>query len=291
MRIAVIGADGQLGVDVCQEFEQNGDEVHRLGHPQLEITSSESAQDVLSKIEPDVIVNTAAFHHVEQCEQYPAKAFAINAAGVRNVATTASRLGAIIFHVSTDYVFDGAKGTPYVEEDRPQPLNVYGNSKLAGEYFVASTTPRYFVLRTAALYGRNPCRAKGGLNFVELMRKLGREGKEIKVVDNEFVTPTATLELARQMVKLSRSDAFGLYHATAEGNCSWYEFAREIFSLTGKEARLRIAAPGDFPAKVRRPEYSVLENAALKVIGMNTFRNWKDGLKEYLITSDREVLT
>jgi len=291
MRIAVTGADGQLGMDVCQEFEQNGDEVHRLGHQQVEIALSESVQDVLSKIGPDVVVNTAAFHQVEQCELDPTKAFAINAFGTRNVATTAARLGAIIIHVSTDYVFDGCKGTPYVEKDLPQPLNVYGNTKLAGEYFASSASPRYFVLRTSALYGKHPCRAKGGLNFVELMRKLARDGKEIKVVDSEVVTPTATLDLARQIIKLSRCDAFGLYHATAEGSCSWYQFAREIFSLTGTEARLQIADPADFPAKVRRPKYSVLENAGLKSIGMSIFRSWKDGLKDYLIASEREVLT
>jgi len=289
MRIAVTGADGQLGMDVCQEFEQNGDEVHRLGHQQVEIALSESVQDVLSKIGPDVVVNTAAFHQVEQCELDPTKAFAINAFGTRNVATTAARLGAIIIHVSTDYVFDGCKGTPYVEKDLPQPLNVYGNTKLAGEYFASSTSPRYFVLRTSALYGKHPCRAKGGLNFVELMRKLARDGKEIKVVDNEVVTPTATLELARQIVKLSRCDAFGLYHATAEGSCSWYEFAREIFSLTGTEARLHIADPADFPAKVRRPKYSVLENAGLKSLGMNVLRPWQDALKDYLATPYHKV--
>jgi dTDP-4-dehydrorhamnose reductase len=288
MRIAVIGAVGQLGMDVCQGFEQNGDEVYRLGHAQIEIASPEAVQDCLTKIAPDVIVNTAAFHKVEQCEVDPAQAFAINASGARHLAATAADLGAVIIHVSTDYVFDGAKQTPYVETDLPRPLNIYGNSKLAGEHFVCTTSPRHFVLRTSALYGKNPCRAKGGLNFVELMRKLARDGKEIKVVNSEFVTPTATADLARQIVKLSRCDAFGLYHATAEGSCTWYEYAREIISMTGTEARLKVADPMDFPAKVRRPKYSVLENAGLKSIKMNVFRPWQEGLKDYLAATDRE---
>jgi len=237
---------------------------------------------VLSAIAPEVIVNTVAFHHVEQCEQKPEKAFAINACGARNVARVAERLGAVVIHVSTDYVFDGDKNRPYVETDRPQPLNVYGNSKLAGEHFVSSVCSRHFVLRTSALYGKNPCRAKGGLNFVELMRKLAREGKDIKVVDSEFVTPTSTVDVARQIVKLSECDAYGLYHATAEGNCSWYEFANEIFALSGLRPSLKVASPSDFPSKVRRPSYSVLENAGLKAIGMNVFRPWQEGLKEYL---------
>ena len=288
MRIAVIGADGQLGLDVCQAFDQNGDEVHHLGHAQVEIASAEDVQNTLTKIGPDVVVNTAAFHKVERCEVDPAQAFATNASGARNIATTAVHLGAIVIHVSTDYVFDGAKQSPYLETDLPRPLNVYGNSKLAGEHFVCSTSPRHFVLRTSALYGKNPCRAKGGMNFVELMRKLAKDGKEIKVVNSEFVTPTATAELAWQIVKISRCDAFGLYHATAEGSCTWYEFAREIFSLTGMEARLKIADPMDFPAKVRRPKYSVLENVGLKAIKMNVFRPWQEGLKNYLAASDQE---
>jgi dTDP-4-dehydrorhamnose reductase len=288
MRTAVIGANGQLGMDTCQAFEQNGDEVHRLGHAQIEIASPDAVQECLTKIAPDVIVNTAAFHKVEQCEVDPAQAFAVNASGARNLAMTAAHLGAVLIHVSTDYVFDGAKQTPYVETDLPRPLNIYGNSKLAGEHFVCTTSPRHFVLRTSALYGKNPCRAKGGLNFVELMRKLARDGKEIKVVNSEFVTPTSTADLARQIVKLSRCDVFGLYHATAEGSCTWYEFASEIFSMTGTEARLKVADPADFPTKVRRPKYSVLENTGLKSIKMNVFRPWQEGLKDYLAAPDRE---
>ncbi len=289
MKIAVIGAAGQLGMDIGRAFEENGDQVHRLGHGDIEIASRESVHDTLSEIAPDVIVNTAAFHQVEQCEDDPAKAFAVNAGGARNLATSASDLNALVIHLSTDYVFDGDKGTPYVERDLPQPLNVYGNSKLAGEYFVRSTSPRHFVVRTSALYGISPCRAKGGLNFVELMRKLARDESEIKVVDGELITPTATAELAKQIVKLSRWDEYGLYHATAEGSCSWYEFAKEIFHLTGTEARLKVASATDFSSKVRRPKYSVLENAGLKYAGINVFRSWQDGLKEYLATTNREV--
>lgn len=289
MEIVVIGAEGQVGRDVCAEFEQHGDGVHGLNHPDLEVASSDSVQVVLSQIKPDVIVNCAAFHHVEHCELEPAKAFAINAYGARNLAKTAASLDALLIHISTDYVFDGAKRAPYEENDLPRPLNAYGNSKLAGEYFVRSQAPRHFVLRTSALYGKHPCRAKGGLNFVELMRKLAREGKEIKVVDAEFVTPTATVDLAKQIVKLSRCDAFGLYHATAEGSCSWYEFAREIFALTESEVNLKVANPADFPSKVSRPHYSVLENKGLKSIGMNVFRPWQEGLKAYLTITNRAI--
>jgi dTDP-4-dehydrorhamnose reductase len=185
-------------------------------------------------------------------------------------------------HVSTDYVFDGVKNIPYVEQDSPRPLNVYGDTKLAGEYFIRCIADKHFVLRTSALYGKSPCRAKKGLNFVELMLKLAKERAEARVVDNEYITPTSTAELARQMVVLSRCEGYGLYHATAEGSCSWYEFAQEIFALTNAKVTLNVAEPIESPAKARRPKYSVLENCALKTRGLNVFKTWQHGLREYL---------
>jgi dTDP-4-dehydrorhamnose reductase len=221
-------------------------------------------------------------HHVETCELEPDQAFAINALGARNLALVARDIGSVLMHVSTDYVFDGSKGSPYVEADPPSPLSVYGNTKLAGEYFVRCTVSKHFVLRTSAIYGKSPCRAKGGLNFIQLMLKLAKERGEVRVVDSEFVTPTSTQELARQMVVLSRCEAYGLYHATAEDDCSWFEFAQEIFALTNTQVSLKIAGPNEFPAKVPRPKYSVLENRGLKLLGLNAFKSWRDGLCDYL---------
>ena len=236
----------------------------------------------LQELRPELVVNTAAMHHVENCEREPEKAFAVNGIGARNLSVESRDIGAVLMHVSTDYVFDGTKDTPYVEHDAPRPLNVYGNTKLAGEYFVRSTIEKHFVLRTSAIYGKNPCRAKGGLNFVELMLKLARERGEVRVVDNEFVTPTSTEELARQMVVLSHCNSYGLYHATAEGSCSWHEFAKEIFAIMNTQVKLEVSLPNEFPAKVPRPKYSVLENQALKREGLNLFKPWQDGLREYL---------
>jgi len=282
MKVAVIGANGQLGSDVVGAFERQGDLVCPLTHTEIELALPDSVSKCLGHLRPELIVNTAAMHHVERCEQEPDRAYAVNALGSRNLALAARDLGAVLMHVSTDYVFDGTKGIPYQEQDPPMPLSVYGNTKLAGEYFVRATAPEHFVLRTSALYGARPCRAKGGLNFVELMLKLAKERGEVKVVDSEFVTPTATAELARQMVALSRSNAYGLYHATAEGSCSWYEFARQIFELTNTKVNLKVAGPNEFPAKVPRPRYSVLENRALKALGLNSFNTWEQGLREYL---------
>jgi dTDP-4-dehydrorhamnose reductase len=282
MKIAVIGANGQLGTDVVRAFTGNGDEVFALTHDDIEVANLESVSRKLRELRPEMVVNTAAMHHVEKCEQEPERAFAANALGPRNLAVVAHEIHAVLVQVSTDYVFDGNKGSPYVEEDAPRPLNVYGKTKLAGECAVRSLLERHFVLRTSALYGQAPCRAKGGPNFIELMLKLARERGEVKVVDSEVVSPTSTIALARQIVVLSRCDAYGLFHATAEGSCSWYEFAREIFSLTHTPVNLKIAAPGEFPAKVVRPKFSVLENQGLKRHGVNSFGAWQEDLAKYL---------
>ena len=162
MKIAVIGASGQLGMDVVNAFRNNGDEIYPLSHPDVELSDIDSVSNRLKELNPRVIVNTAAMHHVEKCEAEPQKAFAVNGLGARNLSLVARDIDAILMHVSTDYVFNGAEGRPYEETDAPEPLNVYGNTKLAGEYFVRSTADKHFVLRTSAIYGSNPCRAKGG---------------------------------------------------------------------------------------------------------------------------------
>lgn len=282
MKVAVLGANGQLGSDVCAAFRQHGDEVVELTHSDLELASASSVDAALSASMPEFIVNTAAMHHVEKCEADPAAAFQTNAIGAKHVAEWANRAGSTVFYVSTDYVFDGDKGAPYLETDVAGPLNAYGITKLAGEHFTSAIAQKYFVLRVSAIYGQQPCRAKGGRNFVDLMLKLSQEREELRVVDDEFTSPTPTVQIAAQLVSLSRSTNYGLYHGTAEGSCSWYEFASEIFRITGSKVRLEPARPGEFPAKVARPKYSVLENRALKAAGLNTFTDWREGLQGYL---------
>jgi len=282
MKVAVVGANGQLGSDVLSVFTDRGDQVIPMNHSDLELSNLESVRSCLESADAEIVVNTAAMHHVDRCEQEPEKAFAVNAMGARHLAVVTRDMGAVLVHISTDYVFDGTKGQPYVEEDAPVPLNVYGNSKLAGESFVRTINPRHFVLRTSALYGAHPCRAKGGRNFVELMLKLGRERGRVRVVADEFVSPTATLDVARQILELADCSAYGLYHATAEGSCSWHEFAQEIFAAAGMAVPVDVADASEFAGKVSRPHYSVLENRRLKTTGLNTFRPWEIGLAEYL---------
>jgi dTDP-4-dehydrorhamnose reductase len=289
LRVAVIGANGQLGSDIYKAFADNGDEVVPLNHDVIDITDIDLSRSKLKAAEAQIVVNTAAMVVVEKCEAEPLKAFAANSIGARNLALLANELDFTLFHVSTDYVFDGMKTSPYLETDCPVPLNVYGNTKLAGENFIRTIARKYFVARVAGIYGTNPCRAKNGINFVKLMLKLAKEENEVRVVDDEITTPTFAEDIAKQLVKMRGLEQYGLYHITAQGSCSWYGFAQKIFTLTGIKTKLSIAYPDEFPAKVARPKYSVLENARLKNLGIDVMPHWEDGLRRYLKEMGRLV--
>ena len=281
MKIVVVGATGQLGTDVSIVFREGGNEVIELGHDEIEIDKIDSVRNLFGEIKPEIVINTAAYHNVEECEKNPLHSYEVNAIGARNLAIASRENNFYLVHISTDYVFDGKKKAPYIETDPAFPLNYYGNAKLAGELFVQAENDKALVMRVSGLYGKHPCRAKG-LNFVDLMIKLGTEREEVRVVDNEVLTPTSTLEVARQVKKVSEHPVYGLCHATAEGQCSWYDFAKEIFRIKNLKATLNVADPGEFPVKVPRPEYSVLENKVLKENQINILQSWQEGLAEYL---------
>jgi dTDP-4-dehydrorhamnose reductase len=281
IRTAVIGADGQLGTEVCTLLSQSGHEVLALTEREVDVTDAGTLSGPLEGEAPEVVVNTAALTDVPRCERDPQRAFAVNAVGARNVARAVRRIGAYLIHVSTDYVFSGEKGAPYVESDAPGPLSVYGKTKLEGELFVASEAPDAAVLRTCGLYGKTPSVGKGG-NFVETMLRLAGERDEVRVVDDETVSPTSAVDLARQIVRLAQTPLAGIVHAAAHGACSWFEFASEIFRLSGVTTPLRRARPGEFSGAVRRPRYSALENAVLVRHGLDLMKSWQEGLAEYL---------
>lgn len=282
-KAAIIGASGQLGTDCVEAFAAAGYAVEALGHEHLEIVDAGAVAEVFARLTPDVVVNTAAMHNVEACEADPVEAFRVNGIAAWNLARVASPQGFRLIHLSTDYVFDGAAKEPYTEESLPAPLNVYGNTKLSGEHFVVAEDGDAVVVRTSGLYGRAACRAKqGGLNFVQRMLQLARERGTVKVVTDELVTPTHTLDLARQLVALADSELTGVVHATSGGECSWYEFAAAIFEISGVDVDLQPANSATFPAKVRRPSYSVLDNARLREAGIDRMPPWRDALEQYL---------
>lgn len=282
MRVALIGANGQLGSDLVKVLQPAHD-LTPLTHADIEVTDPESVQAMMQGHRPDIVLNTAAFHKVDVCEEEVGRTFAVNVYGVRNLALACLAHGATLVHMSTDYVFGGdrARDRPYVETDPPAPTNVYGVSKLAGEYLVRYMLDRYFIFRVAGLYGVAGSSGKGG-NFVELMLRLAREGRDIRVVDDQRTTPTYTVDLARQIAAVIETDRYGLYHATSQGNCTWYEFACEIFRQSGLSPNLSRARTGDFGEKATRPPYSVLENRALKEVGMDMMRPWQESLAAYL---------
>ncbi|MHB8440056.1 MAG: dTDP-4-dehydrorhamnose reductase [Acidimicrobiales bacterium] len=287
MKIAVIGGNGQLGSDVGLAFVDAGHEVVGLDHTAIEIVDAGSVERTLAAHRPDVVVNTAAMHNVEHCEQEPGRAFEVNGVGPLVLARASSSLGFKLIQISTDYVFDGRRSVPYAETDRPAPLNVYGVTKLSGEHAVLAASPRAVVVRTSGLYGAHPCRAKGGLNFVELMLKLGHDRERVRVVTDETVSPTYTWDLARQLVALGETEEYGLFHATSQGACTWNEFARVIFEIEGLPVIVEAATAEDIPQKVPRPKYSVLDNVRLRSLGLDLMPTWETAVRRYLERSDR----
>jgi dTDP-4-dehydrorhamnose reductase len=219
---------------------------------------------------------------VDQAEDEPERAFAVNSLGVRNLARQAGETGFALLEFGTDYVFDGAKRAPYVESDTPHPLGVYAASKLAGEHFVRANAPRHFVVRVSGIYGTAPCRGKQGENFVHTMLRLAKEHSQVSVVEDEILTPTFTADIAARLPDLVETQAYGLYHLTAGGQCSWYEFTRAIFDLANIDTKLVATSRASFPTKARRPAYSVLENTAFKKLGLHDLPEWRDGLARYM---------
>ena len=282
MRIALIGADGQLGSDLVLELKAKQIDYVPLYYPQFDITQPKEAKRSLDEIKPSIVINTAAYHRVDECEEFPQKAFEVNALAVRELALICRELGATLVHFSTDYVFDGRQRKPYTEEDCPRPLSVYAASKLAGEYFVQALLEKYFLIRTCGLYGVAGCWGKG-TNFVETMLKLAQQGRLIRVVNDQYVTPTSTSELAARIVELLSTQAYGLYHLTNEGACTWFEFAAKIFELVGLQPQLMPVSSKEYGARAVRPLYSVLENKRAAEIGLTPFSPWEKALEDYLI--------
>ena len=279
MKIAVIGSTGQLGTDLITTLE-DGHEVIGLTHSDIEVSDYNSCL-ILKEYKPDVIVNTAAFHKTDQCEEEPLKAFAVNTLGARNVAVISKELCATAVFISTDYVFDGTRKEPYTEEDVPFPANTYGVSKLAAEYFTRQN-PSHYILRIASVFGVAGASGKGG-NFVETMIKKAKNSESIMVVDDMWMSPTYTKD-AVSVLKgiLERQLPYGVYHATNKGYCSWYQFAQEIFHLTRLNPDLKPTKTDPNYGKARRPPFSALKSIKLPQYGIE-LPTWQDALREYLI--------
>ncbi len=285
MKILLIGVDGQLGNDINAYFSQKGMEVEGLiGLKDIDICEFEKTKEVIVSSTPDLIINTAAFHNVDLCEDEAITALQVNIAGVKNLATICRESDIPLMHFSTDYIFDGEKGRPYIESDCPNPLSLYGISKLGGERVIQYMLKDFYLIRLTGLYGHTGCVGKGNINFVEMMIKLGREKKEIRVVDDQVMTPTSTMDVTEKLYELILTGKYGIYHMTNTGSCSWYEFALEIFRLTDMNRDIKVLpiSSKEFGAKAIRPGYSVLDNYNLRKLGIKDMRNWNEALRDYI---------
>ncbi len=279
MKVVVTGAAGQIGRALVQALGAH--EILPYAHAELDLCDFGSVRRILSSVRPEVVVNTAAFTRVDDCEVEPARAFSVNALAVRNMAQVCAGIGCIFVHLSTDYVFDGSKDSPYVEDDLPNPLSVYGTSKLVGEYFARDLVPRHYVIRTSGVYGPTGSNRRDA-NFVDTMLRLADEGRPIRVVRDQIVSPTAARNVAETIVELIRRDRYGLYHVTSTGECSWFEFAATIFQLAGLAPDLEPTTTVALARRARRPRYSVLAHARLAGLGLNNLPHWKTALARYL---------
>jgi dTDP-4-dehydrorhamnose reductase len=241
----------------------------------LDITNQDQVYELVKLHKPEAIVNCAAFTNVDGCEANEIGAFRVNAIGAQNLSTAAYSIGAKMLQVSTDYVFDGTGNVPKREYDKTNPQSVYGSSKELGELLVRQTNPKHFIIRTAWLYGE-------GNNFVRTMLKLSKEKSGINVVNDQIGSPTSTVDLARCIINLMHTESYGTYHATCEGQCSWYDFAKRIFELKGINIKVNPITSEELNRPAPRPKFSVLDNFMLKLVGMNSFRQWEEAIEEYL---------
>ncbi len=281
MRIAVLGAMGQLGRDMCPLLPG---EVIPLSRAEIDLSGSPTTiAATIESFKIDHFVNCAAYNFVDRAETEPDAAFAVNAWGVRALARACKAAAVPLVHFSTDYVFglDSNRTKPLAETDLPGPVSVYGLSKLAGEYVVLGESDRNLVIRTCGLYGRWGSGGKGG-NFVETMLRLANQGKPLRVVNDQRCTPSYTVDVAKATASLIRNNKNGLFHVTNGESCSWYEFASQIFQLSGIKADLTPITSAEFGAVARRPGFSVLSNAKLAQAGVSPPPQWQDALQRYL---------
>lgn len=290
MKILITGSKGQLGIEITKKLRENEkNDLILTDLDELDITNIDSLMPFIRDLKPYVIINCAAYTAVDECESHSDLAYKVNTIGPRNLAIASSDIGAKMVHLSTDYVFNGIGihgdlGTirPYNEFDKPDPNTIYGKTKYESELIVKDINPRNFTIRTAWLYGE-------GNNFVRTMLKLSKERDQLKVVNDQHGSPTSTKDLSRMICYLINTDNYGLFHGTCEGECTWFEFTKEIYRLMGVTTEVIPVASEEFRRPAKRPKYSVLDNYMLRLTSNFTFHHWKDEISDYLQLYKEEV--
>lgn len=276
MKIFVLGGKGQLGKEF-EEYLRKRDEVYIFSHSELDILNLKGLMEKLYEIKPDLVINCAAYTKVDKAEEEIDECFKTNVIGAKNVSYASYKVKAKVVYFSTDYVFDGEKNTPYREIDRPNPISIYGRTKLLGEEYTRTHNPDHLILRISWLYGIN------GNNFVKTIIKKGIEEKRLRIVKDQIGSPTYTLDVVKQTLRLIEEDRVGTYHSSNQGEVSWYEFSKKIFEILNiNNVEITPIKTEEYPAKAKRPKYSVLENYYLNLEGLNMMRDWESALKDFL---------
>jgi len=281
MKVLILGANGQLGSEF-KTFLKDKVEIFAFDHKELDILDLSNLINKFFDLSPEVVINCAAYTKVDQAEKD--LAYQINALGAKNVSFASLKIKAKVVYFSTDYVFDGAKNSPYTELDKPNPLSIYGKSKLFGEEFTKQFNPNHLILRISWLYGIN------GSNFVKTIVKLAKEKGELKVVDDQFGTPTYTFDVVKQTWKLIQEDSVGLYHSSNTGQTTWFDFAKEIVEQLNLNAKVLPIKTSEFPTLAKRPSFSALENYLLQIENKNIMRNWEEAFDDFVNKYKKELL-
>lgn len=276
MKVLVTGVKGQLGYDVMAELAKRNIEAIGVDIDEMDITDKISVEKVIGEAAPDVVVHCAAYTAVDAAEDNEALCRRVNAGGTRNIAEVCKKLDCKMVYISTDYVFDGQGTRPWEPDDERHPLNVYGQTKYEGELAVQENLSKYFIVRIAWVFGKN------GKNFVKTMLKLAETHDKLTVVNDQFGSPTYTYDLARLLVDMIQTDKYGIYHATNEGTCTWYEFACEIFRQAGVKIEVTPVPASEYPTKAKRPENSRLDKSKLTENGFERLPSWQDALRRYI---------
>lgn len=276
MKVLVTGANGQLGYDVVKELQKQNIECYGAIRKDFDLVDFEATEKFIINYMPDVVIHCAAYTAVDKAEDEQGLCYLVNASATENIARICKKINAKMLYISTDYVFDGTKEGFYEVDDMPNPINVYGRTKLLGEQAVQKILNKYFIVRISWVFGEH------GNNFVKTMLKLGKERKEINVVADQYGSPTYTADLALLLIEMIKTDKYGIYHATNEGICSWAEFAEEIFRVAGMNVKVNHINTVEYPIKSKRPVNSRLSKNSLKTNEFKVLGNWRNALNKYI---------
>lgn len=275
MKVLVTGVKGQLGYDVVKDLQKRGHEPIGVDREEMDLMNNDAIREFIMKTRPEAMIHCAAYTAVDKAEEEAEICYQVNAEATKVIAECAKKLDITLIYISTDYVFDGTKEGKYVETDLPNPINVYGASKLLGEQYVQQLLEKYYIVRISWVFGEN------GNNFIKTMRRLGSERDELNIIDDQVGSPTYTADLAPLLVNMMETNKYGIYHATNEGTCSWFEFANEIFKQSNIEVKTNPITTDQYPTAAKRPMNSRMSKTKLKANGFNLLPTWKEALANY----------